>query len=365
MTEKWYVRIFVLAALCFVAGNLWLWKSTVEPLFSQETDGHGDLARLGFAALAPARTPQRMPLEGGRHIEMDAYLRGGGPVDVLTIGDSFSNGKGGFYYQDLLAEKYGARVVNLPCFERYEALEMLYLLRSSGYLEALAPRAVIVESVARSLVSRYGRRILQPDAALYQMSGKQFAKLAARGRPELQSQADGPFQPRMVKANWEYIKALWQQWRYADRRSALARTAKLRQDLFSNPGTERLLLYYTDDLRGFADARTMETIDRNFAEAQALLTDKGMRLLVLPCVDKFDLYRPYVEADELPENLLFAQWRERESSYGWIDTKRILQAELARGARDLYWQDDTHWSWKGIEPVVDEIARQSGLRRAS
>ena len=238
-----------------------------------------------------------------------------------------------------------------------------YLLESSGCLDALAPKAVVVESVGRALAGRYGKRVLRPDDPLYRMTGEQFKKLAARGRTAVQAQADGPFQPRMVKANWEYLKALQQRRAHADRFSELTRSARLGQPLFSNPGTERLLLYYADDLHSFPNAAAMETIDRNFAAAQARLEDRGMRLVVLPCVDKFDLYWPCIAARETPENPLFELWRELDTPYRWVDTKRILRTQLARGVRDLYWQDDTHWSWKACLPVAEEIARQSGLLR--
>ena len=39
--------------------------------------------------------------------------------------------------------------------------------------------------------------------------------------------------------------------------------------------------------------------------------------------------------------------------YVFINTKQILREMLAEDEMDVYWQDDTHWSWKAQQRVVD------------
>ena len=92
-------------------------------------------------------------------MEFRDYVASGGRehFDVLTIGDSFSNGGGGNYYQDYLADRYGLRVLNVPCeaFGDGNALSILYALQQTGYLAEISPRFVIVESVEHYLADRF------------------------------------------------------------------------------------------------------------------------------------------------------------------------------------------------------------------
>jgi hypothetical protein len=74
----------------FILVNLLIWKGWTEVLLSSRYEG-GDLARLGYVSgLKKVRTTYNDLPE--QHQEMKDY--GGGKVDMITIGDSFSIGGG-------------------------------------------------------------------------------------------------------------------------------------------------------------------------------------------------------------------------------------------------------------------------------
>jgi hypothetical protein len=41
--------------------------------------------------------------------------------------------------------------------------------------------------------------------------------------------------------------------------------------------------------------------------------------------------------------------------YTLIDTKAILAEELRKGVKDVYYADDTHWSWKASEAIFKVV----------
>ena len=76
------------------------------------------------------------------------------------------------------------------------------------------------------------------------------------------------------------------------------------------------------------------------------------------CADKYDLYYPYLSAkNEYTENPFFEEFEKCPKSYMFVNTKKILQSLLEAGEKDVYWMDDTHWSWKGQQRVVDALMK--------
>lgn len=157
MTYKKLTCGFLIALAAFVALNFGIWKCCTERLLTDSDGPGGDLARTGY--LVGAKLPRRATVDlPRRHLEFKEYQ--GQKIDVLTIGDSFSNGGGGGrnnYYQDYLASLHNLTVLNLGMFEQRKGpLATLIVLLNSGYLDTLAPKAVILQTVGRIAVERFG-----------------------------------------------------------------------------------------------------------------------------------------------------------------------------------------------------------------
>ena len=41
--------------------------------------------------------------------------------------------------------------------------------------------------------------------------------------------------------------------------------------------------------------------------------------------------------------------------YVFINTKKILLDELERGEKDVFFKDDTHWSWKASKAIFEKV----------
>ncbi|MBE0599115.1 MAG: hypothetical protein IH614_17860, partial [Desulfuromonadales bacterium] len=63
------------------------------------------------------------------------------------------------------------------------------------------------------------------------------------------------------------------------------------------------------------------------------------------------LYAPYIVDNPFPPSRFFELLRPLAKNYRFIDTETILREELTKGTKDLYWLDDTHWSWKASEAI--------------
>lgn len=363
MSSKSFVKMLVAVVVLFFIANVVLYFGFVtsdglganpKVAFRGSEKSHGDLCTIASKHWPDSATPQKK--YAASHLEISDYIarRAAGEdvaLDVLTIGDSFTNGASGAYYQDYMAERYGLTVLNIKTVSGLEALDMVRLLADSGYLAELKPRVIIVESVERALASRYDR--------------SKAPKIAKMNVPQLQKAlSDSEYADKkdesmsllpgvMVKQNVSYLKS-----RYKNLRGSSADTvsfAALNTAVFSTASRADELMYYTDDIRNTGgDAARIE---QSIAPVAELCREQGIEFVFLPCPDKFTVYYPYVIDDghNYPDKRLLDDMLAQPRSYYMVDAKGILRAAAARGELDLYWADDTHWSWRGFELVVDDM----------
>ena len=108
MTSKKYILCSVSILYAFMIINLVLWNLQVKPLFTGR-----DLNRLGSLTTTTPITEDIHYTQ--HHAELAEYLASGKreSFDVLTIGDSFTNGKDGSSYPDYLVNNYTMKVLNV------------------------------------------------------------------------------------------------------------------------------------------------------------------------------------------------------------------------------------------------------------
>lgn len=77
----------------------------------------------------------------------------------------------------------------------------------------------------------------------------------------------------------------------------------------------------------------------------------------MPAVDKYNLYRDnMLNKEKYPKSDFFEYLEGLKKDYIFIDTKKIFIDELnSKNIIDLYYSDDTHWSYKARELIVDKI----------
>jgi hypothetical protein len=75
----------------------------------------------------------------------------------------------------------------------------------------------------------------------------------------------------------------------------------------------------------------------------------------MPAVNKYDLYSDYISDNRQPNDPFFGTIRPLEKNYLFVDTKDILEKELIKGELDIFYSDDTHWSFKASKAIVQHF----------
>lgn len=101
----------------------------------------------------------------------------------------------------------------------------------------------------------------------------------------------------------------------------------------------------------------VEIVNKNFNDLAESLAKKGIKLIFMPAVNKYDLYSGFIKNNPYPLDKFFDNLRKFDKKYIFIDTKKILLEKLNAGEKDMYHVDDTHWSNKSAEVVSTVISK--------
>ncbi len=350
LRNKTFFTLLALLLILFVLSNFFIWKMWTEKLLSPRYKG-GDLTRLGYIAQLKKVRNTVIDLPR-RHAELRGMPTG--PVDMVTLGDSFSIGGGegrNKYYQDYIATYSGIRVLNVPTYH-FDTMvsgampvSTLAALYHAGWLDILKPRYVLLETAERyaipRLVNFFDLNATAPAADLvnyYRVTD--FSKTV---NEDISFINDGNFK-------FLYYTLMYQFSEHAFRR--LVVKTRLTKSLFSGHYGD-ILLFHGDDVQQepLATPETVRIANDNLNAMARLLRKKGIELVFMPVVDKLDLYRPYVKNNAYPRSVFFEELRKLPREYRLIDTKAILSEALNKGMQDIFHQDDTHWTWRASELI--------------
>ncbi len=132
---------------------------------------------------------------------------------------------------------------------------------------------------------------------------------------------------------------------------------ELSQDLFTSKD-QGSLLFHTYDLESIplATVANLNKLNHNFNKLAKILNKKGIILYFMPSVDKYNLYNQFIIENQYPKSKFFEDLEKLSKRYILINTKNILQDELkANKTKDLYYSDDTHWSYKASDIIFTKI----------
>ena len=363
MTAKRFTLIFVVVVGGFFLLNAILWHTVVGPIFT-DSGGDNDLARSALVRIEKAQTPQAQ--EEKAHLEFADYVKarqaGEAPrIDVLTLGDSFSNGGGGCWYQDRLARESGLTVLNID--DDYNGLKSLADLEASGYLADIRPRYVVLECVERYAPDRAKEALAAQEKGNGEAAPSEQALeqklLGVKTTAERQAEVtEGLLPPMMLQGNKSWLENAIR-FRKGSRLSETVYQAELDRPLFSNPGWQQRLLYYYDEdwTAQTPPAEAARTMNEAYEAAAQHLAAQGIRLIVMVVVDKYDLYAPYARTEDGPvaDNPFFDELDALPKTYTFINTKKILRPHAAAGEQDLFWLTDSHWSWRAQRYAVAAV----------
>lgn len=354
MTHRRYIIIYISLLLCFIALNFVIWKSFTEVLLTKKCDG-GDLARMGYAfgTKQCRKAVVDLPV---RHIGLKEY--DGRKIDVMTIGDSFSIGGGegrNSYYQDYIATINNCSVLNVYPYPTddlvafFSPISTLAVLMNSGYLDRIKPRYILIESVVRYCIPRYAKPLDLSKTDSWENIRSYYAKTTYTL----------DYLPKIGFINNGNFKFLYTNLLYRFSDDAFGKVTyrkKLSRELFSAREPD-LLLFHSEDLTliPITNAASVAMVNDTFNRLADVLAKKGIRLYFMPVVDKYDLYSAYLVDKRYPKNTFFDELRKLPKRYGFIDTKAILEPMVREGVKDVYFPDDSHWTWKASQKIFETV----------
>lgn len=352
--------VYVIAVLAvFVSGNYLIWKCATEDLLTKKYDG-GDLARIGYlhGSKQYRKISNDLPV---RHFGMKEYK--GQPIDVMTIGDSFSLGGGegkNCYYQDYLASLNNFTVLNVYPYPSddhvmgFAPITTLSILYNSGYLDRIKPRYILIETVVRYSM----RRFVTPFTFTRTDTRENIDKYYAKTTYSLD------YLPKVTFVNQGNFKYLYYNLMYKFSDNAFRRLVYRRtlDRSFFSVKNDRDLVFWGEDLQVVekVNKESVKALNDNFNRLSDILAEKGIKLYFMPIVDKYDLYSDYIVGNPYPRNRFFEELRALPRRYTLIDTKAILAEELRKGEKDIFHADDSHWTWKASKAVFEKVTFPGG-----
>lgn len=343
MKEKKYLFIFISLIALFVGFHFIIWSFFTKELFQQEDNMNvGDLGRMSYLtkSLMLRKNEQILP---SKHIKYSENIE----IDILTIGDSFSNGVSNgtnSYYQDYISSIQNLKVMNIQAHNE-GFIETILILNSHGILDKLKPKAIVLQSVERSAISRYSKNI-DWDIGSKETSISFLDNVFRNSIPK----------PLFIN-NLNYNAFLYRILYNYDDNAIFSKVyiANLTKDLFSCEDKDKLLFFFEDlEYITKSNNKTITLLNNNFNQLQNLLNEKNIKLYFMPSVDKYNLYSKYIKSDNYPKSKFFEILRPLKKDYNFIDTKMILEKMLDNNITDVYYSDDTHWSNKASEEIFSK-----------
>lgn len=334
--------------ILLVMSNAVIWHFFTRDLLTFEPYYNGGLDRLGYVfGSKHYRKPETtLPL---RHIEGAEYR--GGPIDVLTIGDSFSNDRDNGrdpLYQDWIASLHELTVMNIQPLKHRDKLTTLAILLNSGYIDTVRPRFIVLETVERYCVSEYAKPL---DLA---------QKLPLAEIEEFYRSAEYRFSPPKVfflnSGNFKFI-FYSMLYRFSDHAFFSPVTVRNLSKPFFSARNGDTLLVISEDMKSIplATQDRIRTLNANINMLAKRFREKGITLYFMPAADKYTMYSSYILDNPYPESVFFELLRTEPREYVLVDTKALLQELIEKGEKDVYYSDDTHWSWKASRKIAESM----------
>lgn len=308
-----------------------------------------DLLRLGYFPNIEKRYRSVFEEEFKRKTYYYEFLNNKNrKAKIFTIGDSFTE-QDNFGYKNYLAEEYS--VLNFNRFIFDNQIQTLYQLLNSSFFEDRKVEYVILENVERHFVHNVIRLDSLKIKEEFQFNGFLKNQKVIKDKNE-----ESFFSKKIIYFPLSML-------RYYFGHDYLSNDLIYNYNLSSNKlfsNNSNKLLFLSEDLWGLKfnnDLNEVKKMNDVLNDLSTKLHNKGLKLIVLPAPDKYDLYYDYVvDKTNFPKPLFFEHLQSLKKNYLYIDTKKILSAELHR-RKDIYFYDDSHWSPNASKIVSKEIIK--------
>lgn len=349
MTFLWLMLVSIFLIFNFLI--FFNFTSKVYPETSKTTIG--DLARMSYLVDVIQRK-NTVDLKKV-HLSQNEYTNQN--IEILTIGDSFSNGHAGgknSYYQDYISTLYNRSVLNLnpqKIENTSNYIEIISLFANSGYLEKMGVKYVIIESVQREALVRFAKN----DLNFFINTDKNLQNMFENLKQTYDIEKLHTLKPLIIN-NLNFNAFIYYMKYYIKGYGKLNSSVyieKLNKELFSSKSNSELVFFHEDIKKLSLETKeNINLLNQNFNNLAAILEKKGIKLIFMPAVDKYNLYRPYIVSNNYKESVFFEYLSTLDKKYIFINTKEILSKSLKEGEKDVFYADDTHWSYKASETII-------------
>jgi glycerol-3-phosphate cytidylyltransferase-like family protein len=231
-------------------------------------------------------------------------------------------------------------------------IETLIMLINSDSFKKIKPKYILIESTQRKVVNRLSIPVDYNLKASNEDLNKVIKKVDSKNILTL------PDIFFINNGNFKYI-AYNLLYNFSSRAYiSKVHHVKLNQKLFSiKDGND--LLFYHSDLKAISHntKKNIEKVNMNLNKFAQYLKKYNIKLIFMPAVAKYDLYFDYIINNKYPRDPFFDNLRKLKKEYIFVDTKAILQKELQKGTKGIFYIDDTHWSYKASKAIVLELKK--------
>lgn len=350
--SKSYVYIFSLFIVLLFLYHIIVYSLFTSKVISAEDSGYvGDLVRLSYQMdfIELKKTENTLSKQ---HLEGAEYH--GQQIDVLTIGDSFSNGGGSgknAYYQDYIASQNNYNVLNIKrlSFAGKGVAPTFLALYNSGVLEKIKPRIVLLSIGSRDLVPRFGTTLdweYKIDAPAIEEEMKKMLPrdLVALQLTDVSIVNTANFKLPFYTLMYNFDPCYKQVCKFP-----------LKESLFTVNADKEILVYGKSVKNTYLNTpENIANANKNLNRIAKMLKQKGIKMYFMPAVTKYDLYSDFIENNPYPKDPLFDLLQPLKKEYILINTKKILLPLVKKGEKDVFYADDTHWSYKAAEAIFTE-----------
>lgn len=358
MSYKKFTLIIFIVLVSFVLINLIIWETSTKNILTRIDSQTitGDMTRMGYLPDLNHERKNSIDLSK-KHMNFYEYNVSKN-IDMITIGDSFSNGISGGpnrFYQDYLSSYTNLNILNFQQLKNTRNyLETVVVLLNSGVLREKNVKYILIESTQRKVVTRFSIPInYKINFETGNIIRKNFNQVNTKPLqlPKVSFINDGNFKYLIYNLLYNFSANGYISKVYKER---------LSESLFSI-GDGKDLLFYKSELKSISKntLSNIEKVNNELNKLALVLKKEGITLIFMPAVVKFDLYRDFIVNKNIyPEDQFFNIFRKLKKSYLFIDTKEILVNELQKRTKDIFYIDDTHWSYKASNLIAKDINKK-------
>ena len=304
----------------------------------------GDLGRLGQISFGPYDTIFKVPsFLYTENITDYASLHN---VEILTIGDSFSQGYT-IGYQNFTGHYLNKKVSNFR-IDGLGSVSTVFTLLEKNMIPNC--KIIVIESVERYAINGLSEEPIISDGIL---NNKIISGTQSIVHPRDTTIRHNVLDFEKLTSYYKNLFNSFSNYKVFTLSAPLFTAGKYSDKLFiyTSPHDNNNDLSFTNH----PEEQIQKAKDRLY-ELKTLGEKYNIQIIYLVAADKYDMYYDYIKDNPYPINPTLSYFSDFDTTF-FINTKKILLPHIKNGEKDIYRVNDTHWSVKAAEIVGNHLGR--------